>query len=149
MKTQRSIVIVAGVAAMVLFGSVLMARGDREKSPPPREATLTGKIVDLQSLMTGKFESSDHATCTQRCIQAGVPAGLETEDGLIIIGQGPKGPARTIAPLALRYAELKGKLYECKGIKYIDIESATAIRDPDSEEDTEENWEPQSGWEDD
>ncbi len=149
MKTQRCMVIAAGVAAAVLFTSVLMAGGDRDKVPPPRDVTLTGKIVDLQSFMTDKYESSDHIKCTQLCIQAGVPAALETEDGLIIIGEGPKGPTRTIAPLAFRYTELKGKLYEQKGIKYIDIESAKTVRDPDSEEDTEEDWEDEGGSDDD
>ena len=148
MKTQRSIVIAAGVAATVLFGSVLMARGDRDKVPPPRDVTLTGKIVDLHSFMTDRFESSDHAKCTQRCIQAGVPAALETEDGLIVIGEGPKGPARTIAPLAFRHAELKGRLYEREGIKYIDVTSAKAAKAPESEEDTEEDWDSEGDWDD-
>ncbi|UCC30062.1 MAG: hypothetical protein JSU86_17925 [Phycisphaerales bacterium] len=149
MKTQRSIVIAAGVAAGVVFTSVLMAGGDRDKVPPPRDVTLTGKIVDLHSFMTDKFESSDHVRCTQRCIQAGVPAALATEDELIIIGEGQKGPARTIAPLAFRYAELKGKLYERKGIKYIDVASVKAAKDPESEEDMEEDWETDRGWDDD
>ena len=149
MKTQRSIVIAVGVAAAVVFTSYLMAGGDRGKVPPPRDVTLTGKIVDLQSFMTGRFESSDHVRCTQRCIHAGVPAALETEDELIIIGEGMRGPARTIEPLAFRYAELKGKLYEHRGIKYIDIASVKAAKDPETEEDIEEDWESDSGWDDD
>ena len=148
MKTQRNIVIAAGVAAAVLFTSVLIAGGDRDKVPPPQDVTLTGKIIDLHSFMTDRFESSDHVKCTQRCIKHGVPAALETEDGLIIIGEGPKGPKRTIEPLASQYAELKGKLYERKGIKYIDIESAKAAKDPRAEEDVEEDWDTDSGWDD-
>lgn len=149
MKKQRSMVIAAVVAGAVLFTSVLMAGGDRDKVPPPRDVKLTGKIVDLQSFMTGKFESTDHIKCTERCIQAGVPAALETEDGIIIIGEGPRGPARTLAPLAFRHAELKGKLYERHGIKYLDLESAKVIKDPESEEDEEVDWETGDGWDDD
>ena len=148
MKAQRSIVITTVVVAVVMFTSVLLAGGDRDRTPPPRDATLTGKIVDFHSFMTGEFESSDHAKCAQRCIQAGVPAALETEDGLIVIGEGPKGPACTIAPLASRYAELKGKLYEREVIKYIDVTSAQAAKDPDSEEDPEEDWQSTGDWDD-
>jgi hypothetical protein len=126
-----------------------MARGDREKTKSPRDVTLTGKIIDLQSYMTGKFESSDHTACTQRCIEAGVPAALETEDGLIVIGEGSRGPVRTIAPLAFRNAELKGKLYDHKGIKYLDVTSAKAVEDPESEEEVEEDWATTPDWEDD
>ena len=146
MKMQRSTVIAGAVAGAVVFTSVLMAGGDRDKAPRPREVTITGKIVDLQSFMTGKFESSDHVACTQRCIQSGVPVALETQDGLIIIGEGTKGPARTIAPLAFQYAELKGNLYDHLGIKYIDVASAKAAKDPGLEEEVEESWETDPGW---
>jgi len=148
MKRQESVVIAAGVAAAVVFTSVLSAGGGRDKAPPPRDVTLTGKIVDLHSFMTEKYESIDHVKSTQRCIEAGVPAALETEDGLIILGEGSKGPTRTIIPLAFQYAELKGKLYEREGIKYIDVASAKAAKTPESEEETEEDWENEQDWDD-
>lgn len=142
----RSIGATAAVVAVVLFASVLVAGGDRDKNPVPKDVTLTGRIVDLQSFMSGKFESSDRLKCTQRCIQAGVPAALETEDGLIILGEGAKGPARTIAPLAMRHVELKGKLYEHKGVKYIDVTSAKPTKQLENAEETDSDTEPDAGW---
>jgi hypothetical protein len=137
-KQRTRNTIIAGVVG-VMFVSALYAAGDRDKNPPPRDVTLTGKIVDLQSFMTGKFASSDKAKCTRDSIRGGVPAALETKDGLVVIGEGTKGAARTIAPLAFQDAELKGKLYEKHGVRYIDITSAKAAKpEPEPEPDTEE-----------
>ena len=73
------------VAAVLLAASALEAGGERTQSPPPREVTMSGKIVDLHCFMTGKFPSADHAKCTRECIRAGVPAALETEDSVVIL----------------------------------------------------------------
>lgn len=138
-------VIIASVVG-VMFVSVLCIAGDRDKNPAPRDVTLTGRIVDLQSFMNGKFASADKARCTRECIRAGVPAAIETDDGLIVIGEGTKGAARTLAPFAYENAELKGKLYERHGLRYIDITSAKAARAkpaPEPEADVEEPWTPE------
>jgi len=136
-KSIRNSVIVGAVGIMLV--SVLSIAADQERNPPPRDVTMTGKIVDLHCFMTDKFESSDKVKCTRDCINAGVPAALETEDGLVLIGQGPKGVARTIAPLAFETAELKGKLYEKHGLRYIDITSAKLAK-PEVELEEEDPW---------
>ena len=128
-----------GVALIVLF----CAAGDDQKNESPRDVTLMGKVVDLHSVMMGKFESSDKVKCTRDCIRAGVPAALETENGLILIGEGTKGAAKTLAPLAFQDVELKGKLYERYGIRYIDITSAKAARtEREPEPEAERPWSP-------
>ncbi len=144
MRNQRNVartVITAVVG--VLLVSVLCAAGDRDKNRQPRDVTLTGKVVDLHSFMTEKYESSDKAKCVRDCIRAGVPAALETQEGLVLIGEGNKGAARTIMSLALETAELKGKLYEKHGVRYIDMTSAKAAKpepEPESEPDAEDSW---------
>lgn len=145
MSHRQTFGMVATAVAAIVVVSVLQAEPERGKTPPPRDVTLTGKIVDLQSFMTGQFKSSDHKRCTQDCIRAGVPAAIQTDDGIVIIGEGTKGPQRTIMPLAFRQAELKGKLYEREGMFYIDITSAKAAKrglEPDA--DGEEPWTPET-----
>ena len=128
MNSRRQAAVVAvTVVAVVVLASVLQAGPQRDGQVAPREVTLTGKIVDLQSYMTEKFSSADQAKSVRECLHHGVPAALETEEGLVVIGQGWKGPARTIADLALQNAEVKGKLYERHGLRYIDITSAKLI----------------------
>lgn len=134
-KYQRNVAIaVATVAAVTILVSALRAGDERGQKPAPREVTLTGRVVDLHNYMTEKFPSADKVKCTRECLSVGVPAALETDDGLVIIGKGPKGPARDMAPLALQNAELKGKLYERHGLRYIDVISAKAVKIVPSED---------------
>lgn len=115
-------------AAIAVAVSALQAGDERANTPAPREVTLIGKVVDLHCCMTGKFPSTDHVKCTRECIRAGVPAALETEDGLIVLGHGPKGAARTVAGLALKTVEARGKLYERHGLRYLDLTTAKALK---------------------
>jgi hypothetical protein len=116
----------------------------------PRNVTLTGKIVDLHSYMTDKSASGDLVRSARARIQAGVPAALEAADGLVIVGQGSKGPRKTLERLAFQQVELKGRLYERGGLRYIDISSAKpakAVREPaDEEQNDPECIEPDPEW---
>lgn len=89
--------------------------------PGVKEVTLTGKIVDLHCCMTGDYAAPDHAKCTAECLRNGVPAALETPNGLILLGAGTQGFSRKAAALAQEDVEVKGKLYEKHGVKYIDV----------------------------
>ncbi len=133
----------------VTLVSAFCVAADKEKESSPKEVTMTGKVMDMHSLMTGKFESGDKAKCCRDSIKMGVPAVLQTEQGLVIIGEGAKGAARTIAPLALKDVEVKGTLYEKNGLRYIDIKSAKVVKPADVEkgspDDTEGNKSPGLG----
>ncbi len=138
MKNYRILAALAfAVVAVISGASSLRAGGERNKPAKPEDVTLSGKVVDLQSFMTGKFANSDRIRATQDCIRQGVPAALETEEGLIIIGMGERGPSRTLIPLALKKVEVKGKLYEKDGLQYIDMASATLVKPKEEAEEVE------------
>jgi len=102
---------------------------------PPREVTMTGRVVSVHAFMTGQAASPDQAKSTADNIRAGVPAALDTPTGLILLGQGTTGVGRTLIPLAFQEVEVHGKLYEKGGLKYIDIASVAAVAADDEEED--------------
>ena len=108
---------------------------------PPREVTMTGRVVSVHSFMTGQYTSPDQAKSTADNIRAGVPAALETPTGLILLGQGTTGVGRTLIPLAFQEVEVHGKLYEKGGVKYIDIASVEAVAADDEEVEDEEEGE--------
>jgi len=124
--TRTPVIVVAAIAAGSGGG------GDKK----PRDVTLTGRIVDLHSYMTGKFASSDPGRSTRACIQAGVPVVIEASDGLVVVGQGAKGPRKALAQLAYQQVELQGRLYERSGLRYIDMSDAKPVRE--AEEPAEE-----------
>ena len=138
MTYRRTLGVLAfAVAAVIAGASSLRAGGERSKPVKPEDVTLIGKVVDLQSFMTGKFTGTDPVRATQDCIRQGVPAALETEEGLIVIGMGERGPSRTLIPLAFKKVEVKGKLYEKDGLQYIDMATATLVKEKEEAEEGE------------
>ena len=134
MTCRRSVgMFVLAVGAAIVATSTLRAGGERHKPAKPQEVTLVGKVVDLQSYMSDKFAGSNPTKSTQDCIRQGVPAALETDDGLVVLGMGERGPSRTLLPLAYTRAEVKGKLYERDGLQYLDMTSAKPVKEEGEE----------------
>lgn len=110
-----------------------------KKDAQGKEMTFVGKLVDLQSHMTGQPSSGDAAKTVGDAIRAGVPAAIDTPAGLIVIGQGTSGPSKTLLPLVGTRIQVTGKLYEKGGLKYIDISSARSTStDPAATEESQE-----------
>jgi hypothetical protein len=140
---SRTSVIVA-LCVGAVCASTLLAIG-RPKSPKPEDVTLVGLVVDLQTYMTEKCPNEDFAKCTRDNIRGGVPAALETDDGLIIVGMGDKGPARLLVPLAYQNAEVTGKLYDRDGLLYLDMTAAKIYKEESEEEPHEQQPQPPEG----
>lgn len=139
MKNRRTLAALAfAVAAVIAGASSLRAGGERKKPVKPEDVTLVGTIVDLQSFMTGKSTGTDPVRATQECIRQGVPAALETEEGLVVIGMGERGPSRTLIPLAFKKVEVKGKLYEKDGLQYLDMATIGLVKEKEEAEEGED-----------
>ena len=141
MKTRLATLGSLAAIAVVAASSLLLA-GNRKRPTKSEDVTVTGTLVDLQSYMTGKPGAGDPKRTAQQAIRSGVPAALETEDGLIVVGMGDQGPGRLLIPLVLQQVELKGKLYEKEGLHYIDITSAEIVKEEEPEEEQSEHPEP-------
>ena len=144
----RRKLVVGGAAALIVavaYLATLQAQEGREMPAQGKEVTLHGKIVDMQCYMTGEYPSADKVRCTRECIRAGVPAALETEKGLVILGKGQRGPAQMIVPYAFQEVDVRGKLYERNGTQYIDLLSVTP---PSKEEEGESSSEEEEESED-
>lgn len=141
--------VLAGILTPVIVVAAIAAGPGRGGEKKPRDVTLTGRIVDLHSYMTGKFASRDPVHSTRACIQAGVPVAIEVSDGLVMVGQGKKGPRRTLARLAYEQVELKGRLYERDGLRYIDMSDAKPVKEAEepAEEESDDPDEVEPAWE--
>ena len=142
-------VVAAGVLMFTLGLSTLLAQNQPQKplgqpEVQVKEVTFTGKIVDLHCFMTGGQKDKDATKCTQKCLREGVPAALETDNGLVLLGKGMTGIGREVSRHALGMVEIKGKLYEKQGLKYIDVTSVKEVKkvvpEEEEEEEGEENW---------
>ncbi len=115
-----------------------------DRPGPAREVTLTGRIVDLHGFVTGEYRTANRAECTAACIRDGVPAGLETRNGVVVLGQGMTGPTKTLLPHAYQEVDVTGKLYRKGGLRYLDITSVSApSKERPAEPEPEEEDEPE------
>ncbi|HRX85100.1 MAG TPA: hypothetical protein P5572_08785 [Phycisphaerae bacterium] len=128
----RKFVVGAGSVALLIALSLtavtVLAQGEPGEGSArmmAKDVTLQGKVVDLHCYMTADTPPADATKCAE-CIRAGVPVALETEDGLVMLGAGVKGPAKTCAAHAGQHVTVRGKLYEKAGVKYLEIEGIEA-----------------------
>jgi len=133
MTLRRTVLCLAVLGLVCVSALTLRAAPKRGGEPRGQETTVTGRLVDIQSFMTGKHPGGDPRKSSQEAIRAGVPSAIETEDGMIVIGMGERGPARLLSPLALQQVELKGRLYEKEGLTYLDLISAKAVKEEKEE----------------
>jgi hypothetical protein len=101
-------------------------RSKKPKESPPSKASvkrveMAGRLVDLNSSMTGEYASADHAECIRENIEAGIPAALKTAKGIGILGRLTPDALMSLADQKIK---AKGKLYKKKGIKYLEMTSA-------------------------
>ena len=137
-------VVAAGVLVFTLGLSTLLAQDQPQKKPgqpdvQAKEVTLTGKIVDLHCLMAGGPEGKEGVKCSAKCLMEGVPAALETDSGIVLLGKGLSGIGREASRHALTKVEVKGRLYEKYGLKYVDVTSIQKVKETESEGE-EEDW---------
>jgi hypothetical protein len=140
-------IVAAGVLVLTLGLSTLLAQDQPAKQlgqpeMQSKEVTLTGKVVDLHCFMTGSQPTKDPVRCTRQCLRDGVPAALETDGGIVILGKGLRGIGRELVRHAQDTVEIKGRLYEKHGLKYLDVTSVKEVKKVEFEEEEEgdEDW---------
>ena len=149
MKCTRWVAVACTVVLAASVGISSLFAQERPRSKPhqaapratqPQEVTLSGTVVDLQSYMTEKYTRKNREAYSRNCISRGVPAALETENGLILLGLA-KGNTTRFAHCAMKPAEVCGTLYEKHGVKYLEVSSIKKLNAIDRESAQEEELE--------
>lgn len=129
--------------SMVLLAACFVMSGqaapEDDRPARPKMVTLSGVLVDVYSYMTAPPPRDERAAAEQgkivkESLKNGVPACIETEDGLYILGKGVKAPIDQVVPLANQEVEIRGKMYEKGGVHYVDIVSIKPVKHEGEEE---------------
>ena len=101
------------------------------------EGTWAGEVVDMGCYIEKGLKGSDHAGCAKSCIKKGMPMGVLTKDGTLLLltfNHDDGAPYEALKDLAGENAEVSGTLSEKDGIKMIVVSGFKAAKAADSKE---------------
>lgn len=100
-----------------------------EKQAASAAGTWKGEIVDVACYVPRGGKGAGHAECAKKCAKAGMPIGLLTDDGdlLLLLADHQDGkPFDAAKELAGGKAEVTGKLDTRDGMKVITVSGVKA-----------------------
>ncbi len=95
------------------------------------EGTWAGEVVDMGCYIEKGLKGPDHAGCAKRCINNGMPMGVLTKDGTLLLltpNHDDGAPYEALKDLAGENAEFSGTLSEKDGIKMIVVSGSKAAK---------------------
>jgi len=93
------------------------------------EGTWAGEVVDMGCYIEKGLKGPDHAGCAKSCIKTGMPMGVLTKDGTLLLltpNHEDGAPYEALKDLAGENAEVSGTLSEKDGIKMIVVSGSKA-----------------------
>lgn len=131
-------VVAAALLVMAPLDVLAQAKGGKKSGKPGesvgRQVTMKGRVVCLHTFMVGEEVTPEKVKAIADAIRNGAPAALETSTGLIVLGQGTTNPGRFIFPHALRNVEVKGRVHDKGGLKYLDFVEVKQVQQDQNEE---------------
>jgi hypothetical protein len=122
----------AAVAVSVLTcWNVWLTMTNSEEKAPPLVSAVTGEVIDLACYFDDGGSGPAHAACAKRCIEAGLPVGIKTEDGrmYLLVGpqvplgqQGPKHESlnHQLAEYAAKIVTIRGRVIDKNGLDVVE-----------------------------
>lgn len=117
-------------SAAAVLGFLALPAGafaqEMPKKPASEPVTLTkAQVIDLHCLVASGIKGEGHKECAVACANVGVPLGLLTADGKILVPVSPtpmQDQNKKLKDLAEQFVNVKGKLYKGAGVQGIQIE---------------------------
>jgi hypothetical protein len=122
----------AAVAVIVLTGwNIWLSFANSEKSTAPVVSAVTGEVMDLACYFDDGASGPAHAACARRCIEAGLPVGIKTQDGRIYLLVGPQRPLdqqgpkheslnHQLAEYAATIVTIRGRVIDKAGLSVVE-----------------------------
>ena len=101
------------------------------------KGTWAGEVVDMGCYIEKGLKGSGHAACAKSCIKKGMPMGVLTKDGTLLLltfQHNDEAPYEALKDLAGENAEVSGTLSEKDGIKMIVVFGSKAAKAAASKE---------------
>jgi hypothetical protein len=123
------------IAALMMFGLMNAAQAADKKAAPPKPEEkkaapagaadkLTGEVVDITCYASHGGGGEKHASCAQKCLGAGMPAGIVADGKLwVVTMKDHTAPGAKLAALAGKLVNATGAKLEKDGARVFEIDS--------------------------
>ena len=134
---MRTILALAMVAATANFAAAQKKEAAKPAEPaktaePAKKADkLTGEVVDITCYTEHAGKGEKHASCAQKCINAGLPAGILADGKLYVVTmKDHTAPSGKLAAWAGKQVTATGTRIEKDGLAIFEIDSVEPAAAP-------------------
>jgi hypothetical protein len=116
---SRRLIAFSMLAALVAAAPVVQAA----------EMSWTGEVLDLACYVPQGAKGEAHAACAKKCLDAGQPMGLLTDDGTVVLlaaNHKDGAPYEALKAMAGKKAQVTGELAERDGVKVVTVTGSKA-----------------------
>jgi hypothetical protein len=117
--------------AMAGLLTAFTAQAEEEHKHGEQVATTTiqGEVVDVFCYVGHGAKGSGHANCAKKCIEAGLPVGILTDDGKLYLAAGDHTPMnKELAKHAAQQVKATGKVASRSGVNLIEITKLEPVK---------------------
>lgn len=108
------------IASLVLTGGLALA----QKPKTAKSEKITGEVVDVTCFANHGAKGEKHATCAQKCLTSGMPAGILSNGILYIATMADHtSPSTKLAPFAGKNVTAAGTKVDKHGTHIFEIDS--------------------------
>lgn len=116
---MKKLSILIALAALVAAAPVVQAE----------EMTWTGEVLDLACYVAKGAQGAEHAGCAKKCVQAGQPMGLLTDDGTVVLlaaSHADAAPYEALKDWAGSQVMVTGEMVERDGVSMVTVTGSEA-----------------------
>ena len=121
-----------GFAMALLLACVGTAAGDKAKpaaKPAPATDKIVGEVVDITCFASHEAKGEKHASCAQKCLGAGMPAGIYADGKLYVATMmDHSAPTAKLASLGGKMVTATGHKIEKNSTQIFEIETVDAAK---------------------
>ena len=122
--------LLATMAIVVLLALPIAGAVRADEVEKGSEVSAKGEILDMACYLSHGSRGEDHASCAVKCVKAGQPMGLLTEEGtvyLLFASHTDGSPFEEAKAFAGKKAEVRGSVSSRRGFKGIEVHSVKPL----------------------
>ena len=126
MKTKTTLVI---VSLLIASAGLLSAHENESVKASSVNQSIKGEVIDVTCYAGHGAMGSKHSECAKSCLSKGLPAAILSSEGKLYMTTGVdhKNASDLLAKFGGENVEVKGKLTEKNGVKFIQVESVSKL----------------------